>query len=575
VQSALKIPRYKTLCLFFGIIVAIAIIFSRLAYLQIHLREQLHVQSKKNFLRLEVVKSPRGNIVDVHGNLLATNRPVHNLYWCGSGKHVVTAQYQELLEKIELIIEQPLLSKREFLQDLQHVERHQKKLLMVSDLSFDKLCQLEELFPECTTLCIETEFQRYYPHGQCASHILGYLGNINADPQGRMGIEHLCEATLRGKSGIQQKTINSLGRSLMEQMLEEALAGDDIQATIDLAIQNMIENIFPEQSSGTCIIMKPRDGSIVALVSRPHFNPNTFLAPLAKADWQAMQEGNLFLNRALSACYPPGSIFKLVTTSAALEEGIITPETCWFCHGYITVSDRKYRCQCHKKWGHAELTAKQALSRSCNTFFYEIGKKIPIDTLANYAFRFGLGQKTSTGLPQKSGLVPTSRWKLQTKGEQWWPGETIQATIGQSFLLVTPIQIARMIAGIFTGYLVNPRIVVNEPVVCQPLEIAKSTREFLQDSMKLVATEGTGQRIGKIVDLEIFAKTSTAQTSGLEKRDLGLSYLEHGWFVAYFKYKDYEPLVLILLIENAGTARIPMSVAKRFLVEYKRFMDTC
>ncbi len=572
-QVAHKIHTKKIFFLFVGMTLMLIIIFMRLAYLQIHLNELLHVQSKKNFLRMEVIKPARGNIVDCHGTLLATNRPVHNLYWCGGGKQTITEEYRQMLEKIELIIGSPILSNTHLVDDIRRAERQQNRVLLKGDLSFEKLCQLEELFPEGDSLCIETEFQRFYPHEFCASHLLGYLGNIKVDPQGRMGIEQIWEDQLRGKQGVQQKTINSVGRSLMVQTIEEALAGTDIRTTLDLNIQQLIETIFPEDANGTCILMKPGDGSIVALVSRPNFDPNKFLAPLLTADWQAMQEEQLFLNRAFSASYPPGSIFKLVTASAALQENIITQETCWFCRGYITFADRKYRCQCHKTWGNAELTAKQALARSCNTFFYEIGKKIPIDTLANYAHRFGLGEKTSSSFPEKTGLIPTNRWKMQTKGERWWPGETLQATIGQSFLLVTPIQIARMIASIFTGYLVAPRIVADEPIVQVPLNIARSTREFLQDSMKSVATQGTGQRMSRLKDFEIFAKTSTAQTSGLEKRDLGNEYLEHGWFVGHFQYKQYEPLVLVLLIENAGTARIATGVAKKFLLEYKKFMD--
>lgn len=573
-QAVSKITDQKITILICGLGLMICIIIGRLSYLQIHLNDQLKQQSQKNFLRFETIRPARGNIIDVHGNLLATNRPVHNLVWCGSGQHLFDALQQDTLEKLAFILGFSQDEMNSFTHEIQRAERYQKRITLAQDISFDKVCQIEELFSGCKQLCIETDFQRLYPHETCASHILGYLGNIKVEPAGKMGIEQAFEHELRGTHGIKQKTINSLGRSLAVQTLQEALAGNDIQTTIDLNLQKIIEAIFPQEYKGTCIIMNPCDGSLVALMSRPHFDPNTFLTPILPEKWQSMQDGQLFLNRAFNACYPPGSIFKLVTMAAALHENIVTPNTCWECKGFITFSKRKYLCQCTKTWGRSVLTAQQALARSCNTFFYEIGKKIPIDTLASYAREFGLGQKTTSHFPEKAGLIPTNQWKLQTKGERWWPGETLSATIGQSFILVTPIQIARMIASIFTGYLVNPRIVINEPVVQQPLAIDQETLSFLQDSMKAVVTQGTGQKINRIKDLEIYAKTSTAQTSGLDKRNLGSEYLEHAWFVAYFKYKEEQPLVLVLLIEHAGSSRVTAQIAKKFLLEYKRFIDT-
>src|SRR5690606_655779 len=154
-----------------------------------------------------------------------------------------------------------------------------------------------------------------------------------------------------------------------------------------------------------------------------------------------------------------------------------------------------------------------------------------------------------------------------------WPGETLSVTIGQSFLSVTPIQIARMIASIFTGYLVSPRILINEPVQTIPLNIKAETIDFLQKSMKLVVEQGTGRRVNKIKDMEIYAKTSTAQTSALEKRLIDPSYLEHGWFVCHFRYKNYDPLVVVILAERVGTAQKVAAIAKDFLLEYKKYMD--
>ncbi len=205
--------------------------------------------------------------------------------------------------------------------------------------------------------------------------------------------------------------------------------------------------------------------------------------------------------------------------------------------------------------------------------FYEIGKDIDIDLLAQYAFKFGLGKKTGIIFPEQTGIVPSKEWKQEHKGEQWWPGETLSVSIGQSFLLVTPIQVARMIASIFTGYLITPRILSDEPIIKEPLDIAPETISFLQESMKSVVTRGTGKRINKVKDIEIYAKTSTAQISTFRKRTLNTAFLEHGWFVAHFQYKNYSPLVIIILVEHVGTSQVATNIAKNFLVEYKKLIE--
>ena len=196
-----------------------------------------------------------------------------------------------------------------------------------------------------------------------------------------------------------------------------------------------------------------------------------------------------------------------------------------------------------------------------------------VDQIAHYARLFGLGEKTGIIFHEKEGLVPTSTWKLETKGERWWPGETLSVAIGQSFLAVTPIQIARMISSIFTASLTKPRILIDEPIQQQPLNLKPETLEFLQESMRAVVTKGTGHRVSHVKNIEIYAKTSTAQVSGLQKRNLDTSYLEHGWFVAYFRYKEYKPLTLVILIEHTGSSRVPTITAKNFLIAYKKVMD--
>ena len=210
---------------------------------------------------------------------------------------------------------------------------------------------------------------------------------------------------------------------------------------------------------------------------------------------------------------------------------------------------------------------KEAIAHSCNIPCFAIAQKMPIDTLARYAEKFGLGTKTNIIFNEKAGVVPSNKWKIKNKGERWWTGETLSASIGQSFLLATPIQMACMIGSVFTGYLVTPRIVEQTPIVTRPLDIQKKTIDFLREGMQSVVTTGTGIRIKRIKDLVIYAKTGTAQTCS--KTDDGKISDDHAWFVAHFQYGNHEPLVLVIILEHVGGSKHATRVAEQFLRRYK------
>lgn len=572
-----------------GALICITIIGVRLFYLQIEQSKELFDQSQKNCTRIDKIQSPRGNILDCSGSLLATNRPLTSVYWQGSGNGKLTQDQLDILQKVSVILDKPLVDESspyvypglqdrqpsadtDIFKEIVTAERKQNRVLLAQDLTFEQLSQLQEQFPNHTNIVITTHFKRFYPYHTFACHILGYLGSINLDPQGKMGLEKMFEETLKGEQGLALRKITSTGKNLAQIELKEALAGADLHTTLDIDIQDIGEAIFPHNQAGTFIVMDPADGALIALVSRPNFDPNIFLNPIDPKQWQAMQEKQPFLNRAFNSCYPPGSIFKLVSMSAALERGVIQAESSCYCKGYSTFCERNYFCS--RRTGHGMLTMQQALAQSCNIpFFEKIGRSMSIDTLAHYAHKFGLGEKTDICFPESQGLIPTSAWKKQVKGERWWPGETLSASIGQSFLLVTPIQVACMISSIFTGYLVTPRILQSESIKKRPLEITEQTLDFLRQSMKSVVTIGTGIRISQVKNIEMYAKTSTAQVSDYSKRELGLEHREHGWFVGYFSYRDSKPLTIVVMAENVSTSREATRLAKEFLVEYKKLVD--
>ncbi len=544
------------------------LIIIRLGYLQITLEEVLLAKSRHNFLRYETIASLRGNILDCSGKLIATNRPVVNIYWKGSGARSLTATHNELLKQLETITQAPLLEPTE---TITAAERKAQTILLVKDVNFELLSKIAELFSTHSSIVIKTDFIRFYPYDSLASHVLGYLGTHEHTWIGKTGLEKACEDLLQGKAGINQKILNSFGKHLEEKEIEEGLPGQDITLTLNLELQQIAESLFPEGKRGAFVLMNPQDGSILVALSRPDFNPNVFLEKMDLDAWRDMKEKKPFMNRIFNSTYPPGSIFKLITLSTALELGYIDQSTQTHCAGSVIAGERKFRC--NNKDGHGTLSVARSIAKSCNVLFYKLAKKMDIDDLARYANSFGLGRITDSGFNESPGLIPTRKWKRAKTGERWYQGDTLSANIGQSYLLVTPIQIARMVGSIETGHLVTPRIVQSAPVKCEPLTIAPSTRNFLQETMMAVVQEGTAHVLNSLTDFTIRAKTSTAQTSALEKRDMGEEYLEHGWAAINFRYKNNPPLTLVIIVENAGGTRMPLMVAKTFMKSYKKVLD--
>ncbi len=563
-----RLSTKKILIFFISFFVGLSFIIARLAYLQVFQTLTFFKLSQRNFLRFEKILSPRGNIVDRNNKLLATNRPVISLYWQGTGGKELTQQQRALLQTIALHVPEATINTTELL----NAEKLNKTILLHTDVPFEKLSILIEQYGQHPNLVYTTDFKRYYPHKEIASHIVGYLGGIHYEHSGKMGLEKICEGVLKGQPGQIAKTVNSRGKYLATQKQKDSLLGGTISTTLDLDLSLIADSVFPEDARGAMIIMDSQSGDLLVLLSRPSFDPNVFLDHLSMKTWNDIQTDQPFLNRASNACYPPASIFKLVSMAAGLETGIIQQSDIWVCHGHTTFVGRDYHCWQRK--GHGIMTTLSAIAQSCNIPFFEVGKKIKIDTLAEFAAKLGLGQPTNSILPEKPGLIPTRKWKREVKGESWWPGETLSAAIGQSFLLVTPLQITRMINAICQGYLVTPRILTDEPVVKQEVELSTETREFLKRSMKQsIQAHGTGSQLRHLKNFEIFAKTGTGQVSSFEKRELSKEFLEQGWFVAHVTYKDYPPFTMVILMEHVGSSAVVTAVALNYLKQYRKLMD--
>ena len=520
-----------------------------------------------NFMRYESIYTTRGEILDCLGHKLATNQPLINIYWQGTGNRTIDPSQRELLKLLEHHIPAFTCSE-ELLQRIRKAERTDERLLLCSNIGPEELSRVEELCGSQTNIVIQHDIQRCYPYKQAACHIIGYVRGAQEHQLGTMGLEKYLEDMLHGTAGTRMKKINSFGKKITTLETEPCVSGNSIHTTIDINLQLLAENIFTHPLEGTFILMDPTDGAIKALVSLPNFDPGIFLKPIDTEQWQMLQKKKPFLNKAIQCTYPPGSLFKLVTVSAGLEEHLIQPQDTIMCEGAFNFGNQIYRC--NNRRGHGSVSVMQGLARSCNILFYTLGTQLPIDTLTDYATRFGLGTETGFLFPEKSGLMPTRAWKKETKGEQWWQGETVSAAIGQSYMSVTPLQIACMIGSIFTGYLVRPRIHSDEEVRTRPIDIKPETLDFLQKSMRSVVTEGTGKQMHTVKEITLYAKTSTAQVVALKPGNRSKEYREHGWLVAYFTCKSHKPLVMVILVEHAGSSRVPTTIAKEFLLQYCR-----
>lgn len=557
----------------YGFFAFLFVIVLRLFYLQVDQWSNYAQMGEKNFLRTEIICPPRGNFIDSNGVILASNKPVFDLYWEGSGIKNLSLTQLEFIKKVDQILESNFYQDEDKLKSISFAEKYTRRLLLKSDLSFDQLCKISEQCSNCSNLVIINRFRRVYPYNNLASHILGYLARQDqCQTVGLTGLEKVFEQDLKGEKGYILNMINSRGIKLDKKYYKDAKAGKDLILNLDLNLQKIAESIYPEGESGAFVIMDPEDGAIKVFLSYPNFDPNIFLNGISQQDWQEkLAYNNPLINRVTSAVYPPASTFKIVTLTAGIEEGVITTESNFNCHGYEFFCGRKYHCVKHS--GHGNLTAKQALAYSCNIPCFKIAQKIKINQVADYAFRFGLGKKTGFLLPEKEGLIPTYEWKQNVKKEKWWKGETLSTCIGQTYTLVTPLQIARMIASISSGYLVRPRILKEEDVVKDDLKISRKTLTFLKNAMHEATIYGSARLLGYLSDFEVYAKTGTAQTSSLTREKISKKQYEHAWIACNFSYKRQKPLTMLILIENMGSSTPAIQLAYKFLKEYKDFYE--
>ncbi|MCQ9208800.1 MAG: penicillin-binding protein 2 [Omnitrophica bacterium] len=534
--------------------------------------------SQNNRIKLIRLSAPRGLIYDSRGRILAGARASFNV--------AVLAQevkdVQKTLDAISPVLEiSPEGLQKQFRRNF---STPFVATVVAKDIPKQTAIVLECREAEIPGLVIQAEPVRDYRYGAGLGHILGYLGWMRKeevekfkmyglrvkDLVGRSGIEEEFDYYLRGHPGGMQAEVNNRGYLVRVLGERAAQSGQDIYLTVNAELQKFIDSLL-EEKKGVCIVMNPQNGEIKALVSKPTFDPNLFIAALSEDSTAASEIRELLkskeaplVNRAISGTYSPGSIFKIVVAAAGLESTGLSPEDRQFCSGVFRIGNRDFFCW--KLNGHGSKNISSAIAYSCNVFFYKLGLALGADRLSSFARKFGLGLRTGIDLPYESaGFVPSKKWKLKSKKERWYDGETANFSIGQGYLLTTPLQIARIIAAIANGgYLVQPRIVKkvgahSSSVLRKKIGLKKETLEIIKEGMRQAVQQdqGTGQR-ARIAGIEWAAKTGTAQSP---------SGPAHGWFAGFYPLEQAHTLVLVFLEYGGSGGETPALIAKE-IVEY-------
>ena len=575
----------KKKILIFAILVVVSFLclWMRIWYLQILKWQYLTGLSEDNQVRIVALPAIRGMIKDRNGETLVSIRPAFNLYLTPEDAWNLDSSLDKLAQRISL--------DREKLKKKIAQTKSFKEVLIKGDIPREEVAFVEENNMSLPGIRIRAEPLRNYVFNNLASHTLGYLGEISKaslerlkDPAyrqgdfvGKNGLENIYESLLRGKKGYKEVEVDVSGRELKTLRKLSPESGNNLILTLDVKIQEELEKLMTETAeqnmNGSVVVMKVQTGEIIAITSKPSFDPNKFAAGISTRNWRDLvtDEWHPLQNRSIHGQYPPGSTYKIVTAIAGLGEGVIKPDTSIFCPGHFKLGRGRYRCW--KKSGHGFMNLHDALVQSCDVYFYTIGHRLGIDTIAKYAKRFGLGRSTRLGLSrEKKGLVPTTQWKLLNKKEPWQLGETISASIGQGFNLVTPIQQVIMMAAVANrGILLKPYLVKRIegpegqlrqeffPEIIGQIGVDPDHLEQVRMALRDVVNgaRGTGKK-SRLKNIIVSGKTGTSQVvrmksdEELEKGEaIPVKYRDHAWFVAFAPYEK-PVLAVAIIVEHGG-----------------------
>lgn len=547
-----------------------------MAYFQLIKADEYVDLASGNRLRMIRILPPRGSITDVNGMPLAVNVRTFDIK-C----YPLDVRTDEDHEKVSALFMRhgiPISPQklRETL-ETQYVAPYRAvsvatnlTLAQVSDLVMDPEFA-GKLFPSPV-------WRRTYPGGALVAHVIGFVGEITQDELedqrdlyyqagdivGKVGIEAQYEESLRGAAGDEVVEVDSRGRRLREVSYTDPQKGQDIKLTIDLSAHREAARLM-EGKRGAVVAMDVNDGSVVVFYSSPTYDPNPLAWGISSKEWNALLQDpeKPMMNRVSGGSYPPGSTFKVVTGSAVLMENVATERTTAFCPGAFSIGPQTFRC--HRRGGHGTENIIGGLRDSCDVYFYEMSTRLGIDKLIKWSKIYGIGERTGIDLPGESrGNLAGREWKRARFNEGWYQGDTVNYSIGQGFLLTTPLQMARVFAAVANGgRLVVPRLNAEKEPAWTELNMTAANMGLIRRGVREVVSRGTGRRVG-IYGVPIAGKTGTAQNPHGN---------DHAWFVGYSPVEDPKYVVCALVEEGGGGSTVAGPIVGQmlaYLIKHER-----
>ena len=566
---------------------------ARMRYLQVDQADQFRLLAEENRINIRLIPPERGEVFDRNGVRLAQNAPSYRIVIVREDARDV----DEVLARLSNIIS---LSD----DDIERVKAEMKRsapflpVNVAEDVSWEDISRVSINAPALPGITPEVGLSRVYPQGANFAHVLGYVGPVSdydleriEDPEpllriprfqiGKVGVETKLENVLRGKAGAKRVEVNATGRVMRELDRQDGIAGSDLQLTIDADLQNYTLARL-EGESASAVVMDCESGDIVACISAPSFDPNLFVRGISRADYSALTENKYrpLASKTVQGVYPPGSTFKMITAMAALEDGLIGPDDTAYCPGHLEVSGRRFHCW--KRAGHGSVNLQDSLKQSCDVYYYDLAVKVGIEKISAMANRFGLGVRHDVPMSAVAqGLTPTQAWKQATYGQSWQVGDTVNASIGQGFMLASPLQLAVMSARIATGRRVAPRLIksidgVEQPTdASEPLGVDDLNLRKMRRAMFDVVNDRRGTAYGsRIIEesMRMAGKTGTSQVRNItaaERRagvirneDLPWERRDHALFVNFAPFDAPKYAVAVIVEHGGGGSRAAAPIAR-------------
>ncbi|HSD72575.1 MAG TPA: penicillin-binding protein 2 [Thermoanaerobaculia bacterium] len=563
-------------------------------YVQIVRGEYYFELSENNRIRSVKLTAPRGYVLDRNGSVLVENEPAYSL-------QLYRREAKDLGASVDFAVRELGIPAEAVRGRLTRGRRYPEfvPIPIAENLTLEEVATVEARAPEHPEFAIAVSQRRLYKRGGSASHVLGYLAEATPDQIksssnayglgdwiGQKGIESSYEKLLGGTNGERRVIVDSHAREIAEESRTESRAGQNLFLTIDRDLQQLAEELFADKV-GSAIALDPKTGEILALVSAPSYDPNWFTRRVTAQEWTKLlsDPDHPLQNRAIQNTYSPGSVFKIFLAYGALAHGWVDPDWQVFCPGHATFYGRTFRC--HRKGGHGLVNLRNAIKLSCDVYFYNLGRRLGVDRIAQIAREFGFGEPTGIDLAhEKPGLVPSEEWARTKRGARWYPSETISVAIGQGPVLMTPMQIARGVSALITGGKLptphlfyasqDPKMGVRLRYRAQPrqtLAIAPGLLAIVKNGMWAVVNEPGGTAFGsRVPGIEAGGKTGTVQVARRDavlREGVDRSRLEdHAWFTAFAPIDDPR-IVVVVFVEHGGhgsSAAAP--IARRLLAKY-------